>query len=92
MKKKYRILFGILLFLFVFLGIGIKIGMLQEIDNGIYNEIKKWQREELTESFKVITNLGGTVALFYMAFITVLVLLLCHRKKERSCSCLEFND
>ncbi len=82
MKKKYKILFGILLFIFVFLVIGVKIGILQEIDNGIYNQIKNWQSNGLTESFKVITNLGGTVALFYMALIMVIILLLCHRKKD----------
>ena len=71
MKKKYKILFGILLFIFVFLAIGVKIDMLQEIDNSIYNEIKNWQSNGLTEGFKVITNLGGTVALFYIALITV---------------------
>ncbi len=82
MKKKYKILFGILLFIFVFLAIGVKIDMLQEIDNSIYNEIKNWQSNGLTEGFKVITNLGGTVALFYIALITVVILLLYHRKKD----------
>lgn len=81
MKKKYKILFILLLFVFIFLWIGVKTGVLQNIDNTIYNEIKNWQSKELTQGFKAITNLGGTVGLFYIALVTIFILLLCHKRK-----------
>ncbi len=81
MKKKYKILFGILLLAFIFLWIGVKIGELQDLDNVIYKGIKNWQSKELTQGFKVITNLGGTVGLFYIALVTIFILLLCHKRK-----------
>lgn len=81
MKKKYKVLFGILLLLFISLFLCVKTGIAQMVDNKIYEIIKIWQNEELTQVLKIITNLGGSVGLFFIALLTVLSLFLCHKRK-----------
>ena len=82
MKKKYKILLGVLLCLFILLFLCVKIGIMQNIDNDWYHIIKRWQSDEVTTGFKVITNLGGTVSLFFIAFITVITLLIGNKRKD----------
>ena len=65
MKKKYIILFVILLLIFMALLISVKTGIAHNIDNYLYDIIRNWQNEKLVQIFKVITNLGGTISLFY---------------------------
>lgn len=82
MKKKYKILFIVLLFVFILLLICVKSGIAQNIDNNIYEAIKNWQNREVTEILKMITNLGGTIGLFGIALVTILVLFFCQKRKE----------
>ena len=82
MKKKYKILFIVLLFVFILLLICVKSGIAQNIDNNIYETIKNWQNREVTEILKMITNLGGTIGLFGIALVTILVLFFCQKRKE----------
>lgn len=81
LKKKYKILFGILLILFVFLFFCVKTGIAEAIDNEIYKFMQNYQREEITYLLKIVTNLGGTVGLFSIALITILTLFLCQKRK-----------
>lgn len=82
LKKKYKILFVVLLFVFIFLFLCVKSGIAQNIDNNIYEAIKNWQNREITETLKVITNLGGTIGLFSIALITILILFFRQKRKE----------
>lgn len=82
MKKKYIILFVILLLIFMALLISVKTGIAHNIDNYLYDIIRNWQNEKLVQIFKVITNLGGTISLFCITLSTVFVLILCNKKKE----------
>lgn len=81
MKKKYKILFGILLAVFIFLFLCVQTGMAQDIDNEIYKLMQNHQNEGLTNLLKIITNLGGTVGLFSIALITILILFFCQKRK-----------
>lgn len=82
MKKKYIILFVILLLIFMALLISVKTGIAHNIDNYLYDIIRNWQNEKLVQIFKVITNLGGTISLFCITVSTVFVLILYNKKKE----------
>lgn len=81
MKKKYKILFGILLAVFIFLFLCVQTGMAQDIDNEIYKLMQNHQNEGLTNLLKIITDLGGTVGLFSIALITILILFFCQKRK-----------
>jgi len=82
LKKKCKVLFSILLLLFFFLFLGVKTGIVQKLDNKIYEMIRMIQNEGLTQILKVITNLGGTIGLFSIALVTSLGLFLFHKRKE----------
>lgn len=81
MKKAYKILLGVLLGLFILLFLCFKLGIVQDVDNYWYHIIKKWQSNEITTVLKVITNLGGIVSLFFIAFITIMILLIGNKRK-----------
>ena len=81
MKKKYKILFGILLAVFIFLFLCVQTGMAQDIDNEIYKLMQNHQNEGLTNLLKIITDLGGTDGLFSIALITILILFFCQKRK-----------
>lgn len=56
-------------------------GLTQNLDNEIYNLIKKIQSKELTKILIVTTNLGGILSLFSIALITTIILFLFKKRK-----------
>lgn len=81
MRKRDRNLFSIVLLLFIFLLVCVKTGIIQNIDNYVYDIIKNWQSEGVTKVFQIITNLGGMATLSVISFVTIIILFLCHKRK-----------
>ncbi|MCI8383405.1 MAG: phosphatase PAP2 family protein [Clostridia bacterium] len=81
MEKKNKILFIIFIVIFIFLFISVKTGLIQSIDNRLYEGIKSWKNETGMVIFKMITDLGGIVSLFCITLVTVLILFLGKKRK-----------
>ncbi len=81
MEKKKKILLIILLIIFILLAIFVKAGFTQNIDNSIYQLIKKMRTENITQILKIITNLGGISSLFFIS-LTVAVILCIFKKRK----------
>lgn len=80
MKKKW-ILFGILTGIFLILWICVENGAITIIDNTIYSWIGKIQNETCTNILKIVTTMGGITSLFFITFITIIVLAILNKKK-----------
>lgn len=79
-KFKY-LLFLILLLVFVIIWIGISTGIMQSFDNCIYEAVKNIRTDILTSVLRVITELGGTVGLFFIALITVMIMFILKKRR-----------
>lgn len=81
LKKRKKVLLGILIGILIVLWIGLYFDKTQFIDNKIYGVIQNFQNDIFTRVLEIITNFGGIVSLFSIAFITFLILIIKNQKK-----------
>ena len=81
MKKRTKVIFIILLSIFIILAIAVVCGLTQNIDNNTFNIMEKIRNENLTSIVVLITNLGGLPSLFFIMAITVIILFILKKRK-----------
>lgn len=74
-------IFTILILTFIIILLNISTGNINKFDDYIFNNIKGLRNQTLTNILIGITNLGGTVGLFFTALITVLILFIFNKRK-----------
>jgi len=56
-------------------------GNINKFDNYIFNYVKTIRNESLTNILIFITNMGGTIGLFFITLVTVIILFLLKKRK-----------